>query len=436
MSQVSAAGNQQAPRKLGMFWLMPDITPVNALTYFSAALLAIPMMAALSFLQPIMLKVVGIERAVQGTLTGDLTFYQECIVLLLVPFIGAGADKLGRKPILLLGFAFLGLGYAFYPFADSEGMMYAYRTVFAFGIAAITGTITIVSTDYVQDKSRGKWVAIASFTQGIGIFVASQLLRWLPNELAGDGLSEADIAKVLFWGCGGVCVLVFALGAAGLSSKKPIETREKDSLLHLLGSGMKAARANLRIGLAYGCAFAARGDVLVVGTFTFLWTQQAAEDLGLGMGDGYRRGGMIFGAIQFSALIWALIMGFILDKVDRTTGVIVAFALSAVGYTAFGLVGDPFSNSILLPAVILGMGESSTIIAGNALIGQSAPVAIRGAVLGLFSLCGAAGILIATSIGGRLFDLWMPGGPFVQMGIINSIVLTAAIYVRVKTGKQ
>jgi MFS family permease len=145
---------------------------------------------------------------------------------------------------------------------------------------------------------------------------------------------------------------------------------------------------------------------------------------------------MIFGVIQFAALIWALLMAFILDKVDRTTGVIIAFTLSAIGYTAFGIVGDPFSNAIFLPAIILGMGESSTIIAGNALMGQCAPATIRGAVLGLFSLCGAAGILIATSVGGRLFDLWMPGGPFVLMGVVNSVVLAAAIYVRLKTGKQ
>jgi MFS family permease len=436
MSNPTQPSHPQDARKLGLFWLMPDITPINALTYFSAAFLAIPMMAALSFLQPIMLKVVGIERAVQGTLTGDLTFYQECIVLLLVPFIGASADKMGRKPIILLGFAFLGLGYAFYPFADSKEMMYAYRTVFALGIAGITGTISIISADYVQERSRGKWVAMASFTQGIGIFAASQLLRWLPKELASDGLTEVEIAKVLFWGCGGVCLLVFALGAGGLSNKKPKETHDQDSLLHLMRSGAQAARKNLRIALAYGTAFAARGDVLVVGTFTFLWTQHAAEDLGLGIGDGYRRGGMIFGMIQMAALIWALAMGFILDKVDRTTGVIIAFALSAIGYTAFGFVDDPFSSAVIVPAILLGMGESSTIIAGNALIGQSAPATMRGAVLGLFSLCGAAGILVATSVGGRLFDQWMPGGPFVQMGVINSLVLAAAIYVRLKTGKQ
>ena len=136
------------------------------------------------------------------------------------------------------------------------------------------------------------------------------------------------------------------------------------------------------------------------------------------------------GVIQGSALLFALVMGFILDKIDRVTGVIIAFTLAAIGYTAFGLVDDPFSSKIFLPAVLLGLGETSTIIAGNALIGQNAPAALRGAVLGNFALCGALGILVATSLGGRLFDLWMPGGPFVQMGVINALVLAGAFYVR------
>jgi hypothetical protein len=81
------------------------------------------------------------------------------------------------------------------------------------------------------------------------------------------------------------------------------------------------------------------------------------------------------------------------------------------------------------------MGETSTIISGNALIGQTAPAQIRGTVLGSFALFGALGILIATSLGGRIFDHWMAGGPFVLMGVINSIVLLTAIIIRLKTGK-
>jgi MFS family permease len=420
--------------KLGPFWLMPGITRINGLTYFVTAMMAIPMMAALSFLQPMILTLVGVERSIQGTLSGDLTFYQEVIVLLTTPFIGAMADKIGRKPLLLFGIAMLGLGYAFYPFADSIFQMYAYRTIFAFGIAAVATTITIVNMDYVQDRSRGKWVALASMTQGIGIFAATQVLRRLPSSLSDMGYSENEIAKYLFWGCTGITIIVFCIAAFGISRNRPADVRERDPIFTLLRSGLQAARDNSRIALGYATAFAARGDVLVVGTFSFLWTQQAAEDLGLSMADGYRRGGMIVGIIQGSALTWALVMGFLLDKIDRATGVIIAFTLSAVGYTAFGLTADPFSNSIILPAIILGMGETSTIIAGNALIGQNAPASYRGTILGCFALCGAMGILVATSIGGRLFDLWMPGGPFVQMGIINTLVLIFAVVVRLRTG--
>jgi MFS family permease len=416
-------------RKLGPFFLMPGISPVNGASYFLTAMLAVPMMAALSFLQPIMLRIVGVERAVQGTLSGDLVFYQEILVLLLTPFIGASADKIGRRPLVMLGLALLGVGYALYPFAGSIFEMYAFRTVFGFGVAIVATSITIVNMDYVQDRSRGKWVALASMTQGIGILTATQALRWLPKELAGQGLDEAEIARYLFWGCTGVCVLVFAIATGGLSRGKPAEARESDPILKLVQAGMQAARDNSKVALAYATAFAARGDVLVVGTFSFLWTQQAAEDLGLGAAEGFARGGILVGVIQGSALLFAMVMGFILDKVDRVTGVIIAFALAAVGYTAFGFMDDPFSNAIFLPAIVLGMGETGTIIAGNALIGQSAPAAVRGAVLGNFALCGALGILIATSIGGRIFDMWQPGGPFVLMGVINTLVLLAAIWV-------
>jgi len=435
MSKMTDSTVQPPEKKLGPFWLMPDITRINGLTYFVTAMLVVPMMAALSFLQPMILKIVGVDRAVQGTLSGDLVFFQEIVVLLLTPFIGAMADKIGRRPLVMLGIALLGTSYALYPFADSIFMMYAYRTVFGVGLALVATVISIVNMDYVQDRSRGKWVAVASMTQGLGIFTVTQLLRRLPVEFAQMGLSEALTARYLFWGCTAICMVTFLIATLGLNRGKPAETREREPMLGLIRLGLDAARNNSRILLAYGCAFAARGDILVVGTFSFLWTQQAAEDLGLGMAAGYQRGGIIVGIIQGSALLWALVMGAILDRIDRVTGVIIAFTLAAIGYTALGLVEDPFSSSIIIPAIILGMGETSTIIAGNALIGQSAPAQIRGTVLGCYALAGATGILIATAIGGRLFDLWMPGGPFVQMGVINSIVLLAAIVVRRKTGK-
>lgn len=428
---ISRAGDT---RKLGPFRLMPDITPANGLTYFASAMLAVPMFASLAFLQPIMMRLVGVERAVQGTLSGDLVFFQECIVLLTTPFVGAMADRIGRRPILMFGMLMLGTTYALYPFSTTVWMMYAYRIFFGIGLAMVATTITIVSADYVQDRSRGTWVAVASMTQGIGIFAATQVLRRLPVELAGMGYDEADIARMLFWGCTGICIGVFALMAVGLSRHKPAGSARRGGIFALIRKGVDAARQRPRVALAYSTAFAARGDILVVGTFCFLWTQQAAEDLGLGAAEGFARGGLVVGTISLCALLWSLVMGKILNHVDRATGVIIGFGLAAAGYAAFGLVDNPFSGWIIPAAVVLGAGETSTMIAGNALMGQSAPARIRGTTFGCYALCGAAGILFGSAVGGRLFDHWMPGGPFVMMGVVNFLVLVGAVAVRRLTG--
>lgn len=47
----------------------------------------------------------------------------------------------------------------------------------------------------------------------------------------------------------------------------------------------------------------------------------------------------------------------------------------------------------------------------------------------MFTLAGAIGILLATKIGGWVFDAWMPGGPFVITGLLNGLVMLAALAV-------
>ena len=67
----------------------------------------------------------------------------------------------------------------------------------------------------------------------------------------------------------------------------------------------------------------------------------------------------------------------------------------------------------------------------QALIGQEAPKDGRGAVVGVFGFFGAIGILLAASIGGYLFDAWMPAGPFVLMGAANATLFIIALSVRI-----
>jgi MFS family permease len=78
---------------------------------------------------------------------------------------------------------------------------------------------------------------------------------------------------------------------------------------------------------------------------------------------------------------------------------------------------------------VLGIGEISAGIAGNALIGQEAPPQIRGAWVGVFGLVGAAGILAATFVGGQAFDRIGYGAPFTMMAGVNAVIALWALIV-------
>jgi hypothetical protein len=47
----------------------------------------------------------------------------------------------------------------------------------------------------------------------------------------------------------------------------------------------------------------------------------------------------------------------------------------------------------------------------------------------VFSLAGALGVLIISGVGGKLFDVVDPRAPFVLLGLMNLLVLIAALYV-------
>jgi MFS family permease len=82
--------------------------------------------------------------------------------------------------------------------------------------------------------------------------------------------------------------------------------------------------------------------------------------------------------------------------------------------------------------IVLGIGQISALITSQGLIGQETRDEDRGAVVGMFSLAGAVGVLFATAVGGRLFDSWAPFAPFVVMGLANLVLLVCAIIVRFK----
>jgi MFS family permease len=78
-------------------------------------------------------------------------------------------------------------------------------------------------------------------------------------------------------------------------------------------------------------------------------------------------------------------------------------------------------------AAFVGAGEMGANISATSLIGKEAPDRGRGAVLGLYSLFGAVGIMVVGLVGGWLFDNWRPVGPFLYMAASNVLMVVLAL---------
>ena len=170
--------------RLGYIRLQPGISRTNGMTLLYAGLTGIPFLAFLNFIQPIILEVIlGVPRETQGPVTANLAVLQEIILLLLVGPFGALSDKIGRRPVLALGYIIVGAGFFLYPYSSSTLMLMLVRGGYAVGAAAIVATYSALFADYPQDQSRGKLVALLGVLNGLGIgllgYLGGNLPRWL-----------------------------------------------------------------------------------------------------------------------------------------------------------------------------------------------------------------------------------------------------------------
>jgi predicted MFS family arabinose efflux permease len=263
---------------------------------------------------------------------------------------------------------------------------------------------------------------------GLGVILFGIVLSKLPQWIQAAGASELWAGRCTLFTIAAICALS-ALAMRGLAPGAGAVKKVQRPMLTLMREGFGAAR-NPRIALAYGTAFASRGDIAVVGTYLTLWASMAALQGGANQATAAAKTGILIAVVQSAALIWAGVFSWLATKMHRVTALIIAMTLAVIGYFAFSTVSDPNSTAAILPSILLGIGQMSAILSSQVLIGQEAPREMSGSVLGVYGFFGAVGILFVSLVGGRLFDSWRPGAPFVIMAVANLILLVWAIWVR------
>ncbi|MGI9308606.1 MAG: MFS transporter, partial [Gammaproteobacteria bacterium] len=410
--------NNSKAIKLGPLWFTPGVTKTNLGTMLFAGFGTMSMVSFMSFMQPYVLtELLHIPREEQGSLIGNLHAFQEIIFIVVAGFVGALSDKLGRPIVYGCGFIVVSAGYALYPVADSVLQLYIVRALFAVGVGTVAVMLSACTVDYIQERSRGRWVGMMSIFNGLGIVAMSGILSRLPSMYENIGNDVVTAGRFSFWTVASLCLVVGFVLVFGLY-RGPGSGEEDDHahILKKLAAGAKVALDSPRLAIAYGGAFIGRGDFAVVGTFFSLWLTQVGIDQGMSAADAIKKAGLLFAMIQICALIWAPFMGIITDRIRRMTAVSIGLLIAGSGYLLMSQVPDPFGPYMYPAAVLLGMGETSVIVSVAALLGQETKTANRGAIVGVFGLMGGLGILVTTFLGGQLFDGIGRTAPFAMMG--------------------
>lgn len=421
--------------KFGPFWLTPQISRINAVTYFSSAFMFVTLVTFLNFLQPYILdEILKVPAERQGAVTGGLNFFHECTALVLMGLMGSLSDRTGRRTLIVIGLVIWAIGLALFPMAESVFQLYIYRFVVAVGVATASVMVIAAMQDYPQEVSRGKWSGVNSFVTSFAILFLSLVVVRLPNMLTDAGFDSVQAGRITFWIGSGLALVAAVICWLGYYRGKIAASAESRSPFAGVVDGLREGRRNPRLALAYGSAFAARGDLVVIGAFFSLWFVRAGAEQNVSTGDALVRAGITMSALLVATWIWAPLFGYLIDRIDRVTALTIAMFLAAIGYFVIGTVGDPYNMTVMLPATfMLGIGEISAIVAGNTLLGEQAPARMRGAVVGVFGLIGTVGILFATYFGGQIFDKFAYSAPFTMMAGVNAVIVIWALLVRFRT---
>lgn len=424
------------PLKIGPWELVPGVKRAHFNALLGASFFTIGLMTLVGNLQPYLFNaVLEVPIGEQGKLSGSLASFNEILFLMTASFIGAASDKVGRRPLYALGFVIMASAYVLYPLATEASQLFLFRGIFAIGAACVSSMLAAIIADYAMESSRGRLVGICFFLNGIGVATLVVFGGRLPKIIEAMGAEPVMAARCAYWTVAALCFLPFLIVAFGLQAGAPARIEKKDPLLTTLRIGLEAAREP-RILLAYFSAMVSRGDLAVLSTFFLLWITTYGIAQGLSPAEAQAAGTKFFGLAQIMATLWALVVIAFIDKLDRTLALALAMILASASYLIIGSIDDPLGSGMYLAAAFMGIGEMSAILASQSLIGQVAGDRGRGAIIGVFSMFGAAGILMASFVGGILFDAWKPSAPYLLVGAADGVLAMFALVVYFKSRSQ
>ncbi|MDQ1145918.1 DHA1 family multidrug resistance protein-like MFS transporter [Bacillus sp. SORGH_AS 510] len=342
------------------------------------------------------------EIGANPTELGLLMAVYSLMQLIFAPIWGQVSDRIGRKPVMMIGITGLALSFFIQAISSQLWMLFVARILGGILSSANMPTAMAYVADITTEENRGK---------GMGIIGAATGLGFVFGPAIGGIFSKISLNMPFYLASGSsliTLILVFLLLKESSDKKKTVK---RDSIWKAFNTNVSVLFfVQLLISLSLSGLEA---------TFAYF----AAKRAGLGS----TQLGYIFMIMGFgSALVQGGLVGRFTKKYGERSVIQGGIIISAIGFGLILLVHSFTTAAIFL--TIFGLGNGVIRPSVSSLLTKMS-TAGHGSSTGLLSSFDSLGRIIGPPIGGWLFSLSI-GLPYISGAIISMAALLLFVLFR------
>jgi multidrug resistance protein len=355
------------------------------------------------------------------TIIGLLVAIHPAMQFLFGPIWGRLSDRIGRRPILLLGLVGSGLSYMIFGLATNLTWLFASRIM-----QGIAGANIPVAQAYIADSTDAE-----NRTRGMGLVGAAFGLGFIAGPAIGGVLVNFGFALPGFFAA------ALSLANAGaayfyLPESLSAANREKAAAA---GAGGLMERAKLAVAFGRQPAIGTLMVIYSLHTFVFAaFTTVFPLWIGYRLGYDAQHAGYL---LAYLGLLMAIVQGRLVGPMARSLGerrLLVTGTLTLVA--AYALL--PLAGGLILLCGVLvpvAVGSGLNWPTATSLASQYTADDRQGAVLGVMQSLSALGRTFGAAWAGWVFGRWTPASPFALNSAIMCLAAAFALVLMIKAPK-
>lgn len=339
------------------------------------------------------------EVGASPTELGLLMAVYSLMQLLFAPMWGRISDRIGRKPVMLIGIAGLSLSFFLFAISTELWMLFAARILGGFLSSANMPTSMAYVADITSDEDRGKGMGIIGAAIGLGFIFGPAI----------GGVFAKTSLNTPFWIAGFVSLVTFLIVLLVLKESLPKEKRVDGS--NSQQRPWKTVKEP--IGILYFSSFFISFSLSgLEATFAYFAAARAGLDA-TSLGYIFMIMGFAGAAVQ-GGLVGRLTKKFGEGKVIQT-GIIV----SVIGFSLILFIRDFLTAALFL--TIFGIGNGVIRPSVSSLLTKS-NTSGYGGVTGMLSSFDSLGRILGPPLAGALYSIKI-GLPYISGALISVFAL-------------